>query len=98
MALEEGLAHLLRDKVKLLNRARRLRGQVEAIENALAEGHDSHSILHMVSACRGAINGLMGVLLEGHIRYHVVDPDRKPTSRQAGATQEVIDVLRAYLK
>jgi DNA-binding FrmR family transcriptional regulator len=31
------MAHLVRDKVKLLNRVRRIRGQIEAVERALEE-------------------------------------------------------------
>ena len=44
------------------------------------------------------MNGLMAEVLEGHIRFHVVDPNRRPGSEQARATQELIDVIRAYLR
>ena len=40
----------------------------------------------------------MAEVIEGHIRFHVVDPDRQPTSHQAQAAQELIDVIKAYLK
>lgn len=40
---------------------------------------------------------LRGVL-EGHVRRHVVNPDREPDSEQARATQELLDVMRTYLK
>lgn len=92
------MAHTIRDKKKLLNRVRRIRGQVDAIEKALEQEQDASAILHIIAACRGAMNGLMGEVLEGHIRLHVIDPDRKPTSEQAKAAQELIDVLNAYLK
>ena len=46
----------------------------------------------------GAINALMAEIIEGHIRFNVVDPDRKPTLQQTRAAQEVIDVVNAYLK
>jgi DNA-binding FrmR family transcriptional regulator len=92
------LAHILRDKKKMLNRVRRIRGQVESIENAIEREADCSDILHTISACRGAINSLMAEVLEGHIRFHVVDPDQKPTSERAKAAQELIDVLRAYLR
>jgi DNA-binding FrmR family transcriptional regulator len=92
------MAHLIRDKKKLLNRVRRLRGQLNAIERELEEERDCTETLQTIAACRGAINGLMAQVLEGHIRFHVVDPDKKPTSEQARATQELIDVIKAYLK
>jgi hypothetical protein len=47
---------------------------------------------------RGAINALMAEVLDGHIRFHVVDPDQNPGSEKARATQELIDVIRAYLR
>ncbi|MBI4563359.1 MAG: metal-sensing transcriptional repressor [Planctomycetes bacterium] len=95
---EGAMAHTIRHKTKLLDRARRIRGQVEAVEKGLLKEQDCHTILHTIAACRGAINGLMTEVIEGHIRLHIVDPDRKPTSEQARATQELIDVLQSYLK
>jgi DNA-binding FrmR family transcriptional regulator len=92
------LAHILRDKKKMLNRVRRLRGQVESIEHAIEREADCSEILHTISACRGAFNSLMAEVLDGHIRFHVMDPDQDPTSEKARATQELIDVLRAYLR
>ncbi len=92
------MAHLIRDKKKLLNRVRRIRGQLNAIERDLEEERDCSSTLQTIAACRGAMNGLIAQVLEGHIRFHVVDPDTKPTSQQAKATQELIDVIRTYLR
>lgn len=92
------MAHTVRDKKKLLNRIRRIRGQLEAVERAVEQEQDCSVILQTVAACRGAINGLMAELIEGHIRFHVVDPDRQPPSEQARAAQELIDAVKAYLK
>ncbi len=92
------MAHTLRDKNKLIARARRIRGQIDAVERALTEERDSHSILQTIAACRGAINGLMAEVVEGHIRYHVLDPDRDPGSTEAKAALELIDIVKSYLK
>ena len=92
------MAHTIRDKKKLINRVRRIRGQVESLEKALEDEKDCSVILHSIAACRGAINGLMAEVLEGHIRFHVVDPDRNPTSDQSKASQELIDIVKTYLK
>jgi len=91
------LAHIIRDKKKILNRLHRIRGQVEAIEAAVERQADCSEVLHTLSACRGAINALMAEVLDGHIRFHVLDPDQDPKSERAKATQELIDVLKAYL-
>jgi FrmR/RcnR family transcriptional regulator, repressor of frmRAB operon len=92
------MAHTTRDREKLLVRVRRIRGQVEAIERALAEEHECSDVLQLVAACRGALNGLMGELVEGHIWFHVLDPNRGKDSPQAAAAEELIDIVRTYLK
>ena len=92
------MAHTIRDKKKLLNRVRRIRGQIDAVEKALEQEQDCSTILLTIAATRGAINSLMGEIIEGHIRYHVVDPDRKPTTEKAKAARELIDVVKAYLR
>lgn len=92
------MAHTTRNKSKLLNRVRRIRGQVEAVERALETETDCTRILQLVAAVRGATNGLMAELLEDHIRFHVVDPEHEPDIDKARATSELIDVVRAYLK
>ena len=92
------MAHVIRDKKKLLNRVRRIRGQVEAVERALESEAECAHILHTIAACRGAINGLMTEVLEGHIRFHLVDPNNRPTSAQSIAAQELIDVIKQYVR
>ena len=92
------MAHTIRDKKKLLNRVRRIRGQIEAVEKRIEQEQDCSTILLTIAACRGAINSLMAEVIEGHIRFHVVDPDQQPTTEKAKAAQELIDVVKAYLK
>jgi DNA-binding FrmR family transcriptional regulator len=92
------MAHTTKDKEKLLIRVRRIRGQVEAIERAMGEEQDCSAVLQLVAACRGALNGLMAELIEGHIRHHVLDPKRGTDSPQAQAAEELVDVVNAYLK
>jgi DNA-binding FrmR family transcriptional regulator len=42
---------------------------------------------------RGALNGLMAELIEGHIRHHVLED----TENGRGA-EELIDIVRSYLR
>ena len=53
------MAHNTQEKKKLLNRVRRIRGQVEAIERAMDQEAECSEILHNISACRGAMDSLM---------------------------------------
>jgi DNA-binding FrmR family transcriptional regulator len=92
------VAHTIRDKKKLLNRVNRINGQVEAIKRALEQEKDCTDLLRTIAACRGAINGLMAEVIEGHIRFHIIDPNVKPKSAKAQAAQELMDVVNSYLK
>lgn len=94
------MSHTVRDKKKLLNRIRRIRGQIDGIERLLLkeEDEDCFAILQTIAACRGAMNGLMSEVIEGHIRDHVIDPQRQPTPEQSEAAEELIDIVKTYLK
>jgi FrmR/RcnR family transcriptional regulator, repressor of frmRAB operon len=96
--LSLAMSHTVHNKQKLLARIRRVRGQVEALERSVAEEQDCSDILQLMSAARGAMNSLMTELLEGHIRTHVLDPRRRPTSEQSNAAEEVIDMVKTYLR
>ena len=92
------MSHTVRDKQKLLNRIRRIRGQVDAIEKALEKEENETAILQNVAACRGALNGLMAEIIEGHIDLHVLDPKQPHTAEQHEAADVLMDIIRAYLK
>lgn len=92
------MAHTTKDKKKLLSRVQRIRGQVEAIERAIESEQECAGVLQLMAACRGALNGLMAEVMEGHVRFHVLSPDDGTNSPQAKAAEELIDVIRAYLK
>jgi DNA-binding FrmR family transcriptional regulator len=92
------MSHTLRDREKLLHRVRRIRGQVEGIERALEEEKEPFHILQTVAACRGALNGLMLEIIEGHIRLHVLDEGRKPTAEQDEAVDDLMEIVRAFLR
>ena len=91
------MSHTVREKSKLLARVRRIRGQVEAIERALEAEVGCADVLQLITAARGALNGLMGEVIEDHIRTHLVHPQLQP-SDTAEAADELIDVIRCYLK
>jgi len=89
--------HTIREKQKLLNRVRRIRGQMEAVERALEEEKECGDIMQRIAGVRGALNGLMGEVLEDHIHEHVAAEGLAVEQRSEGAA-ELIDIVRAYLK
>jgi len=95
---EHGLSHTVREKAKLLNRVRRIRGQIEAVERALEQEKGCAQVLHLVVAARGALNSLVAEVIEDHVRVHVVDPAKERDSARAAGAEELIEVVQAYLK
>ena len=92
------MGHTVRKKVKLLGRVRRIRGQVEALERALEAEKGCSEILHQIAAVRGAMNGLMTEVIEDHIQAHIASPAITRHAERTKGANELIDVLRAYLK
>lgn len=85
-----------REKVKLLQRLRKLRGQLDAVERSLTAGEDCGGQLMLLAAVRGGVNGLMGEILEDHIRFHLTDGAKEQIAPELG--EDLIDLVRAYLK
>jgi FrmR/RcnR family transcriptional regulator, repressor of frmRAB operon len=92
------MAHTIRDKKKLLNRVRRVRGQIEAVERLLENDNNCAGILQQIAACRGSINSLMSEVLEGHIRFHLVERGQSHKFRKSNAVEEVVRITKSYLK
>jgi DNA-binding FrmR family transcriptional regulator len=92
------MSHTIREKQKLLNRVRRIRGQVEAIERALEEERGCNDVLQQITSCRGAMNGLLAVVLEDHIRTHLVDSEEGGNRHDGSATEQLIEVVHSYFK
>jgi len=92
------MAHTIEEKKRLLNRVRRIMGQVAAIEKALDHEAECSDVLHNIAACRGAMDALMAEVIEGHIRFHVLPDNGKATDEQTDAADDLVSALRAYLK
>jgi DNA-binding FrmR family transcriptional regulator len=92
------MGHTVREKVKLLGRVRRLRGQVEALERALEAEKGCTEVLHQIAAIRGATNALMTEVIEDHVRTHIANPSITNHSERAEGAEELIDVVRTYLR
>ena len=91
------MSHTVLNKKPLLARIRRIKGQTQALENALEEGQECSVVLQQLAAVRGAVNGLMLELLEGHMREHLSDAD-VPAEQREQDLELVVKVLRSYVK
>lgn len=88
------MAHLSSDPdKKLLARVRRIRGQIEGIERAIEVSADCYVVLQQTAAARGALNGLMAELIDGHIRHHVL-----ADTKNGQGVEELMEIVRSYLR
>jgi DNA-binding FrmR family transcriptional regulator len=91
------VSHTVRKKKKLTHRVARIRGQVEALARALDDEAECGDVLRLIASARGAMDSLMAEVLEGHIRDHAFRGAR-PKSDDAEAAEDLVDVIRSYLK
>jgi DNA-binding FrmR family transcriptional regulator len=88
------MSHIDKEKLDLVNRTKKIVGQLEGVERALGADEPCMDVLQRLSAVRGAINSLMGELMEDHIRNHM---PRKSKSAEEAA-DDLIEIVRTYLK
>jgi len=88
------MSHLNREQIELVNRTKKVIGQMESVLRALEEDAHCADVLQRLAAARGAINSLMGELLENHILNHM--PRKNKAS--ADAAQDIVEIVRTYLK
>ncbi|HEV3029744.1 MAG TPA: metal-sensing transcriptional repressor, partial [Planctomycetota bacterium] len=92
------MAHTSRDQEKLLIRARRIRVRIQALEKALVREDECSKILNLLAGSRVAMDRLMVEILEGHIRFHVADPDGATTTDRTRATEQLIAFVRGQFR
>lgn len=92
------MAHVAHEKTKLLNRLRRIRGQVEAIERAVENDKECARVLQQATACRGALEGFIAEVIEDHIREHMIDEGAAKSDPRVQAAEELVAIVHSYLR
>ncbi|HTA78464.1 MAG TPA: metal/formaldehyde-sensitive transcriptional repressor [Terracidiphilus sp.] len=90
------MSHHERERIKLLQRVRKMRGQLDAVERSLSADDDCGAQLMLLAAVRGGVNSLMAEVLETHIRFHLADGAKEQIAPELA--EDLIDLVRAYLK
>jgi DNA-binding FrmR family transcriptional regulator len=90
------MAQTAKEKQQLLNRVRRIRGQLEAVERALETDAGCAAVLQQATACRGALDGLIAEVIEDHVRQHFTTGNAAAAER-AQAVEELIEIVHSYL-
>jgi DNA-binding FrmR family transcriptional regulator len=88
------MSHTSREKLDLVNRTKKVIGQLESVLKGLNGDEQCSEILHRLSAARGAINSLMAELMEDHILNHM--PKNSKSAEEAA--EDMIQIVRTYLK
>ena len=89
------MGHVGNEKTKLLNRLKRLRGQIDAIERAVEADAECVKVLQQATSCRGALDGFIAEVIEDHIREQVVEAANKGEASRAA--EELIGIVHSYL-
>ena len=88
------MSHLHHDK-KILNRVKRIQGQITAVEKSLTDPESSCiEVLQQVAAVKGAVNGLMNQLIEQHLKELVLKDAKHITEEEI---QKFLALLQRYL-
>jgi DNA-binding FrmR family transcriptional regulator len=88
------MSHISKEKLELVSRTKKVIGQLESVLRGLEEDAHCADILQRLAAARGAINGLMGELMEDHIRNHMPRKNKSSTD----AAEDLVEIVRTYLK
>lgn len=88
------MTHIAKEKLELVSRSKKIIGQMESVLRGLEEDAHCADVLQRLAAARGAINSLMGELMEDHIRNHM--PRKNKSS--AEAAEDLVEIVRTYLK
>ena len=81
------------DKTKILNRLRRIEGQVRGIQHMLEVGRDCRELVTQIAAANKALEQVGFVLVAAGLTWCLDDPERS-----AAAGYELADVQRMFLK
>lgn len=88
--------HIQFDTKNVTDPTEKIQGQSSALEKMLNREHECAEVLQQLAAIRGAVNGMMLQVIQGHLTDHVV---KEPEETQREADLEtVMQVIKSYLK
>ena len=90
------MAHTIANKKKLIDRLKRLQGQLNGVQQSLEADADCYKTLQTLASARGALNSLMGEIVEAHIKEHVVGAKNSKEASIAG--EETVEILKSFWK
>lgn len=92
------MTHTIGNKDKLVARVRRIKGQVEAIERALASEAGCERVMHLLASTRAAFTSLSIEVIEDHVRNHMVPRGNGDAGLPDEAADRLLATLRSYVR
>lgn len=83
-------------KQQLLNRLKRVEGQVRGIQQMVENDRYCVDILHQISAVQAAMNRVSLILLEDHTQHCVANAIKKEDGEEA--IKELLDVMKTMTR
>ena len=90
------MSHTHENSKKIKTRIKKIKGQLEAVEKKIDAQEDCYEVLQTLAAAKGALNSLIGELIQEHIHEHIVHSDSKKA--QDEGAQELIKLIKTYWK
>lgn len=92
------MAHIQRDRRKLVARVNRLIGQLEAVRTLLESEEDDearcYEVMRQLSSIKGAHKGLMSAYLEGFVGDHLQMAAKRGTVEEFA--DELLEIVRSF--
>ena len=83
------------DKEKILQRLRRIEGQIRGVSRMIEEDRYCVEVLQQIASMQSAADAVAMILLEDHVKGCVADGLRSGNEERV---EEVVGVIRKYLK
>jgi DNA-binding FrmR family transcriptional regulator len=91
---------------KLINRIKRISGQVESLKKRLDNDmecktqQDPYEVIRQLSAIKGALNGMINSYIEHFAKAHLVKSIRESEDEQSAMAQmdSLIDIMKSFAK
>jgi len=84
------------DKDSIINRLKRIEGQVKGIQKMVEEGKCCGDILIQIAAARSALNKVGGIILQDHMKDCLKESLKDDTDESA--LDDLIDIMVKYTK
>lgn len=90
------MPHSPDEKKRVITRLRRIQGQAQALERAVAAGTECSALLQQLAALKGATNGLMAEVFDSHLRETLAQGT--PSPQVLAQLEQLSRLLRSLLK